>query len=77
MKKKKNKFAYAEDARRKEEIARYGKIVSLRPSVTHKSKKTYDRKENKKETLRQLDVSYFFVFFMVLLYLSIKNKQTK
>lgn len=30
---------------REDEIKAYGKIISLRPSVSHKSKKIYNRKE--------------------------------
>lgn len=61
--KSKNKtknFNFQEDARRKMEIEQYGKILSLRPSVCHKSKKAYDRKQNKKEVSRQLDTSFLF-----------------
>lgn len=60
MKKKKN-FKFEEDARRKLEIEQYGKLVSLRPSVTHKSKKTYNRQQNKKEVSNQLDSSFFII----------------
>lgn len=38
-------YAFAENARRNNEIAQYGKLVSLRPSIAHKSKKTYSRKD--------------------------------
>ena len=34
-------------ADREREIETYGKQVSLRPSLVHKSKKDYDRKKNK------------------------------
>lgn len=46
-KKKKNKpklTSLAEKARRDNELKENGKLVSLRPSVTHKSKKDYSRK---------------------------------
>lgn len=46
MKKKKNKFA--EKARRENELKEYGKLLSLRPGKIHKSKKDYNRQENKK-----------------------------
>lgn len=41
----KNYTAFAECARRDNEIKMYGKLVSLRPSVAHKNKKTYNRKD--------------------------------
>ena len=34
-------------ADREKEIEQYGKQVSMRPSKVHKSKKDYDRKQNK------------------------------
>ena len=34
-------------ADREKEIEQYGKQVSMRPSRVHKSKKDYDRKQNK------------------------------
>lgn len=34
-------------ADREKEIELYGKQVSMRPSIVHKSKKDYDRKKNK------------------------------
>ena len=34
-------------ADREKEIEQYGKLVSMRPSKVHKSKKDYDRKRNK------------------------------
>ena len=34
-------------ADREKEIEQYGKQVSMRPSKVHKSKKEYDRKQNK------------------------------
>lgn len=57
-KKKNQNLAYAQDARRKNEIEQHGKLLSLRPTVAHKSKKTYDRKLQKKELSRMLDSSY-------------------
>lgn len=57
----KNKnFNFAQNARRQNELQQYGKIISLRPSISHKSKKSYDRKNNKKEISKQLEISYFF-----------------
>lgn len=37
-------------ADREAEIAKYGKLISMRPTSIHKSKKAYDRKRNKKIT---------------------------
>lgn len=48
-KKKNQGLLFAQDARRKQEIAQHGRILSMRPTVAHKSKKLYDRKQNKKE----------------------------
>lgn len=42
---------FAEHARRENEIKTYGKIISLRPSCTHKSKKIYSRKTFNKSLL--------------------------
>lgn len=45
MKKKKKKLiSLAEKVRRDNEIKETGKLVSLRPGITHKSKKDYSRK---------------------------------
>lgn len=52
-------FHFQEDARRRMEIEQYGRILSLRPSVAHKSKKKYDRKVMKKEVRNELRASYF------------------
>ena len=35
-------------ADREEEIAKYGKQISMRPTSIHKSKKAYNRKNNKR-----------------------------
>lgn len=43
--KKNINVSFAENARRNNEIAMYGKMVSLRPSVVHSSKKAYSRKD--------------------------------
>lgn len=57
MKNKKKKRFTTEDyikavkkADREIEIAKYGKLISMRPTSIHKSKKVYDRKRNKKIT---------------------------
>lgn len=51
MKRRKiDKTKFSEEARRKDEIASYGKMVSLRYSCVHKSKKDYNRQEHKKKT---------------------------
>lgn len=63
-KQKTNNFHFVEDARRKHEIEQYGRLLSLRPSVVHKSKKVYDRKNNKKELSKHLDNSYFLFKFV-------------
>lgn len=42
-------FKYAQAARRNNEIAQYGRILSMRPSVAHHSKKAYSRKNYKIE----------------------------
>jgi len=61
MKRKTSNFNFEEAARRKHEIEQYGKLVSLRPSIVHKSKKTYNRQQNKKEASKQLDSSFFII----------------
>lgn len=40
---------------RQREIDAHGKIVSLRPSQVHKSKKKYNRKKNK-QTIKNLEL---------------------
>jgi hypothetical protein len=48
MKKKKyDSVKAACKADREREIKAHGKIISLRPSKVHQSKKTYNRKKNK------------------------------
>ena len=69
MSKKKKKKAFsglkaAEKARREAEIAEYGRVLSLRPSVVHESSKNY-RRAKEKETIRR-EVSGDFFFFIVL-----------
>ena len=46
-KKKYNSVKTASMTRRVREIELYGKLVSQRPSVVHKSKKDYNRRDNK------------------------------
>ena len=41
-------FKFGEEARRESELALYGRILSLRPSVCHKAKNKYTRKEKHK-----------------------------
>lgn len=49
MKKKKFDIVKASsNARRIAEIEKYGKLISRRPSSVHKSKKAYNRQDNKK-----------------------------
>lgn len=51
---KMDKTKFSEEARRKDEIASYGKMVSLRCSCVHKSKKDYNRQEHKKKTSQMM-----------------------
>lgn len=53
-KKKYNSIKAACKADREREIAFYGKLVSLRPSRAHKSKKMYDRKKYKNDLKNEL-----------------------
>lgn len=53
-KKKNGNFSLAQEARRKNEIEQHGKLISLRPSIVHKSKKIYSRKGMKKELSNQI-----------------------
>ena len=51
MKNKKKTYNHIKNAckaHREAEIALYGKIISIRPSVVHKSKKKYNRKKDRK-----------------------------
>lgn len=48
QKKKYNSINIACQIDREREIATYGKMISLRPSQLHNSKKKYSRVENKK-----------------------------
>jgi hypothetical protein len=54
-KKKKKKIKVtnlAEKVRRENELKQYGRLLSLRPSIEHKSKKVYNRKEKHKDEIR-------------------------
>lgn len=42
---KNQNVTFAERARRTNEIAQYGRLLSLRPSVVHNTKKNYSRKD--------------------------------
>lgn len=53
-KKKYNAVKMACKADREREIALYGKLVSMRPSRAHKSKKMYDRKKYKSDLNNEL-----------------------
>ena len=57
-KKKKKKIKVtnlAEKVRRENELKQYGRLLSLRPSIEHKSKKVYNRKEKHKDEIRTED----------------------
>lgn len=45
-------FKASQAARRTNEIDLYGKLVSMRPSIPHKSKKAYSRKMVKANILK-------------------------
>lgn len=53
-KKKYNALKAACKANREREIALYGKLVSIRPSRAHKSKKMYDRKKYNNDLKNEL-----------------------
>lgn len=46
--KRNGNFQIAQQVRRENEILEYGKLLSTRPSICHKSKKAYDRKRDRK-----------------------------
>lgn len=48
-KKKIENVTLAEKVRRENELKEYGRILSLRPSVTHKDKTKYNRKNKHRE----------------------------
>ena len=48
MSKNKKKPKFAEKVRRENELKQYGRLLSLRPSIEHKSKKDYSRKQKHK-----------------------------
>ena len=49
LKKKKNIKTLAEKVRRENELKEYGRILSLRPSVEHRDKTKYNRKNKHRE----------------------------
>lgn len=49
LKKKKNIKTLAEKVRRENELKEYGRILSLRPSVAHRDKTKYNRKNKHRE----------------------------
>lgn len=49
LKKKKNIKTLAEKVRRENELKEYGRILSLRPSLVHKDKTKYNRKNKHRE----------------------------
>ena len=66
-KKKKNRqfssSKAAQAARREQELADYGRILSLRPSVTHESSKDYVRAREKEIARREMSSEDFLFFF--------------
>ena len=50
-KKKFNSQKASESIRRKQELEQYGKLLSLRPSITHKDKTKYTRKQKHKNNI--------------------------
>ena len=62
---KKKKFSgqkASEKARREQELADYGRLLSLRPSVTHESSKDYKRAREKEIARREMSSDDFFYF---------------
>ena len=69
MGKKRKKKAFSgqkasENARRENELAMYGKIVSLRPSIVHESSVKYKRAKEKEIARREMSSDDFFYFFL-------------
>ena len=54
-KKKKKNFSLAEKVRRDNELKEYGRLLSLRPSVEHKDRTKYTRKEKHKNEITTED----------------------
>ena len=52
-------------ADREREIAEHGKLISTRPTKIKKSKKAYNRKENKKIRSSECGTSDFFLFVIL------------
>lgn len=50
-KKKFNSQKASESIRRKQELEQYGKLLSLRPSIIHKDKTKYTRKQKHKNNI--------------------------
>ena len=69
-KKKNQRFSSskaAQAARREQELADYGRILSLRPSVTHESSKDYKRAREKEIARREMSSDdFFFLPFVVI-----------
>lgn len=69
-KKKNQRFSSskaAQAARREQELADYGRILSLRPSVTHESSKDYKRAREKEIARREMSSDDFFLFYFYLI----------
>ena len=68
-KKKKNRqfssSKAAQAARREQELADYGRILSLRPSVMHESSKDYKRAREKEIARREMSSDDFFYFYFI------------
>jgi hypothetical protein len=57
----------AQAARREQELADYGKLLSLRPSMTHESSKDYKRARSKEIARREMSSDdFFFLPFVVI-----------
>ena len=54
----------AQAARREQELADYGRILSLRPSVTHESSKDYKRAREKEIARREMSSDDFFFILL-------------
>ena len=54
-KKKIENVTLAEKVRRENELKEYGRILSLRPSVSHRDKTKYNRKSKYKDEFRTED----------------------
>jgi hypothetical protein len=66
---KKKKFSgqkASEKVRREQELADYGRILSLRPSVTHESYKDYKRAREKEIARREISSDDFFSYRLII-----------